>query len=618
MSKYEKLFTDFSPVSTQAWEEKIKADLKGAPYEKLFWKTIHGVTVKPFYRKEDLESSEYFDSSKGSSGVERPGNDAANNWVIREDIVVKDFAMANSQALEVLNHGATGLCFIIPDELSLSAESISQLLEGIHIDCIELSFISDNQYSLIPGLLSGVCKDRKIAADSLKGSVFVDPFSRFAREGNIGESLESDMKSMAVFIKELGDNLPKMNAIAIDTRVFHNAAASIVQELATGLSMISDYMEMMSREGIAPESLAGMFTLTFGIGSQYFPEIAKIRAARLLFRQLMESWGVRDEEMQKVSIHSYTSEWNQTAYDPYVNMLRGTTESMSAVLGGSDSLTVTGFDKSFRESNDFSKRIARNTQIILKEEAYFDKVKDPSSGSYFIESLTSSMAENAWKLFLEIEEQGGYLESLKKNFIQEMIEETAAKRDMNIATRRELLLGTNQYPNAQEMILGEYTPAAKTTQDKAEFKTMKKYRGAEAFEQLRLATEKSGKKPVVFLLTYGNLTWRKARAGFASSFFACAGYEIIDNNGFESIEEGVKAAFEKNADIIVLCSSDEEYQVSAPLTKNLINDKALLVVAGYPREILDELKNKGIQNFIHVKSNLLEELTNFNKKLGIQ
>ena len=297
---------------------------------------------------------------------------------------------------------------------------------------------------------------------------------------------------------------------------------------------------------------------------------------------------------------------------------------MSAILGGTNSLTVLPFDVPYETPTDFAERIARNQQLILKEESYFDKVGDPAAGSYYIESLTDSLIKAAWELFLEIQEKGGYLEAVKQGFIQEQIKESAQKRDMQIASRREIILGTNQYPNAGEQIKQDLPANVFEADDRrsetAIVGTIATYRGAQAFEKMRYQTDvysRDNKRPLVWMLTYGNLVMRKARAGFASSFFASAGYEIQDNLGFDSIEEGIEAAKTSQAEIVVLCSSDEEYEGNAQKAFEALSANQIVVLAGYPAAQIESLKAAGIQHFIHVKSNLLATLQGFQKALGI-
>jgi len=293
---------------------------------------------------------------------------------------------------------------------------------------------------------------------------------------------------------------------------------------------------------------------------------------------------------------------------------------MAAIIGGTDSLTVRPFNYSYAPTTKFSGRIARNIQIILKEEAYLGRIIDSAAGSYYIENLTDSIINECWKLFLKIEDEGGYLEALKKGVIQSDVEATAQNRKNLIATRKEILLGTNQYPDSNESAIREVLndiAFPTSSENSFDVKPISKFRGAMDFERLRLATEKHpGGRPSVFLLTLGNPVMRRARAAFSTGFFACAGYKIIDNQGFATPDEGVKSALDSKADIVVICSSDEEYGEVAPAVFNGINESAIVVVAGAP-ECMDELKAKGIENFIHMRSNLLETLKAYHKKLNI-
>jgi methylmalonyl-CoA mutase len=304
-------------------------------------------------------------------------------------------------------------------------------------------------------------------------------------------------------------------------------------------------------------------------------------------------------------------------------MLRTQTEAMSAVLGGTDSLTVLPFDAVYEQPTDFAERIARNQQALLKEEVHLDKIADPAAGSYYIETLTASIAEEAWKLFLEVQEKGSFIAAFRQGFVQGKVKEMADKRKKAIATRRENLLGINQFPNFTEQLDVQlcdclFKEEDETAED-AEVETIKIFRGAQEIEAIRYATDqfvKSNKRPKAYMLTIGNLNMRKARAQFACNFFAVAGYEVVDNNGFETAEEGAKAALEANADIVVICSSDDEYAEFAPAAFKALGGKAIFVVAGAPAST-EELKAAGIENFINVKTNLLEALTSYNNKLGI-
>lgn len=325
----------------------------------------------------------------------------------------------------------------------------------------------------------------------------------------------------------------------------------------------------------------------------------------------------------KIEMHAQTSQFNMTIYDAHVNLLRSQTETMSAALAGVNSITVTPFDITYKQPDEFSERIARNQQLLLKEESHFNKIVDPAGGSYYIETLTASIAEEAWKLFLEVEDAGGFYAALRSGFVQNTVNAAAESRRTAIARRKEILLGTNQYPNIHETALdkivaetGHSCGCHHHEECTPEMPALHTVRGASDFEALRLATEKSGKRPKVFMLTIGNLAMRLARSQFSGNFFGCAGYEIIDNLGFDTVQAGVEAAIKAKADIVVLCSSDEEYATLAPEAYKLLEGKAIFVVAGAP-ESMEDLKAQGITRFINVRSNVLETLKEYNTLLSI-
>jgi len=412
--------------------------------------------------------------------------------------------------------------------------------------------------------------------------------------------------------------------ISVNGDIFHNAGSTIVEELAFSLASGAEYLTHLTEKGLSISDVAPKIRFRFATGSNYFLEIAKYRAARLLWAHIVKAYGPSKEDVAKMTVHAVTSRWNKAMYDPYVNMLRSTTEAMSSIIAGIDSLTVGPFNEVYEKPDDFSERIARNQQLLLKEESYLDQVADPSAGSYYIESLTESIADGAWKLFLEVDAMGGFLEAVSKGFIQDRIAATAKKRNDDIAARKDTILGVNQYPNFKEFkdneVNGNVLKPADLGGGNALVPVLKPYRGAQPIESLRYKTDcyaLTNKRPAAFMLTYGNLAMRIARSQFSRNFFACAGFETIDNLGFKSAEEGVNAYLESGAEILVICSADEEYPVLAPAVKELIGEKGIVVVAGYPKDIVDELKAKGIEHFIHVRSNLLEELRKYQVLLGL-
>ena len=618
-----KLFGEFPPVPTEKWEEVINKDLKGADYEKkLVWKTIEGFKVKPYYRAEDLENLEYLDSNPAQEPYTR-GKHADNNvWDIRQDVKAETLEEANALALEALERGANsiGLCTCKVDSL----EKMQTLLKGIHPEACKINFTcGKNPLQTLKYFLE-VVKQNGYDPAKVEGSFNYDIFGHALLHGRYRNGEEEAFNEAVELIRFAQENLPGFRVLAVNGRHIHNAGSSIVQELGFTLAAANDLMARLTERGLTVKEVAKQLVFNFATGSNYFMEIAKIRAARMLWSKIVEQYKPECDCCYKVFINATSSLWNKSIYDPYVNMLRTTTETMSAAIAGADSITTNPFDIAFKESDSFGYRISRNQQLLLKEESYMDKIVDPAAGSYYIENLTDSISQYAWQLFLSVEEHGGFAQAIREGFVQAEVEKTAQQRDMDIATRKTTILGTNQYPNLLEKMGDKITkdtkccPKCACQEGEPEIKPLRQYRGAEAFEQLRLATEKSGIRPKVFLLTYGNLAMRKARSGFATNFFGVAGYEIIDNPGFKSAEEGVDAALAANADIVVLCSSDDEYaEITEQACNGLKGKVKSIVLAGYPKDMVDTYKGYGIDEFIHVKTNVLECLTKFQKLFGI-
>ena len=613
-TKSEKLFTEFPPVPTEKWEEVITADLKGADYErKLVWKTGEGFNVRPYYRAENLEGIKFLGSQAGEFPYVR-GTHAHNRWRVHQTVSVVCPKEANAEALKILNAGVDSLGFCIASA-DFSAADLDTLLKDICIEAVEITFCGEKTAHVAELVLAKVEKEG-IAKEDVRIAFCIDPLVKGL--SSKGDFCSPNGEKCIARIVELIHKTKEYKHVRIVTvagQTFGNSGSTIVEELAFTLSAGHDYLVRLMDAGLDVDQAARKLRFSFSVSSNYFMEIAKFRAARMLWANIVKGYGPAKNCACKMHIHAETSRWNQTVYDPYVNMLRGTTEAMSATIAGVHSLEVTPFDTSFENPTEFSKRIARNVELLLKNESHFDQVVDPAGGSYYVENLTQSIAAEAWKLFLEIEQKGGYTEAYKAGLIVERIKASAAAKDKNIATRRQTLLGANQYPNFTE-VAGKEITAESVTRKQAEGNILVPYRGAMAFEEMRLQVDRSGKEPKAFMLTCGNLGMARARSQFSCNFFACAGIKVIDNTYFKSIEEGAKAALESKAQIVVVCASDDDYAEAAPKVKELLGGKAILVVAGAPA-CAPELEAQGITNFINVKSNVLETLKFYLKEMGI-
>ncbi len=615
----EKLFGQFPPISTTEWKDKVIADLKGADFDKkLVWRTNEGFNVQPMYRAEDIVGLKTTDSLPGEYPYVR-GTKCDNEWLIRQDIFVENPQEANRKALDLLNKGITSLGFQIGRD-QITPESLASLLNGINAEKVELNFISCiKNASKIGEELSSYFKKQGVDLQKVKGSIGFDPFKRILKHGRDFPKYADMAEQVINSVSEL----PGYRVLMADAFMLNNAGSYITQELGFALAWGNEWLSVLTDKGLSVDKVANRIKFNFGISSNYFMEMAKFRAARMLWAQIVSAYKPNCDCASKIEMHAQTSQFNMTIYDAHVNLLRSQTETMSAALAGVNSITVTPFDITYKQPDEFSERIARNQQLLLKEESHFNKIVDPAGGSYYIETLTASIAEEAWKLFLEVEDAGGFYAALRSGFVQNTVNAAAESRRTAIARRKEILLGTNQYPNIHETALdkivaetGHSCGCHHHEECTPEMPALHTVRGASDFEALRLATEKSGKRPKVFMLTIGNLAMRLARSQFSGNFFGCAGYEIIDNLGFDTVQAGVEAAIKAKADIVVLCSSDEEYATLAPEAYKLLEGKAIFVVAGAP-ESMEDLKAQGITRFINVRSNVLETLKEYNTLLSI-
>ena len=610
----EKLFAEFPEVSTEAWEAAIAVDLKGADYErKLVWRTTEGFSLRPYYRAENLEGLETLGTQAGEFPYLR-GVSGDNSWLTHQTIAVKCPKAANEAALKMLNAGVDSLGFCLSEELS--AEQLDELLAGVVLSAVEFTFCGKGVGKLVAPVLAKAEKEG-VAKDALHVNFCIDPIVKhLSQKGEWCEECEGGkcLTKIADLVKATAE-YKYVKVVNVSANVFSDSGSTIVEELGFGLSVAHEYLVRLMEAGLTVDQAAKKIRFTFAVTSNYFMEMAKFRAARLLWANIVNQYEPACECSCKMFVHARTSAWNQTVYDPYVNMLRGTTEAMSAAIAGVHSLEVLPFDYAYTNPTEFSERIARNQSLLLKHESHFDQVVDPAGGSYYIENLTKTIADEAWKLFLELEEKGGYVEAFKAGYVVERVKASAAAKDKAIATRRQILLGANQYPNFNE-VADAAVEAAAVTRVAAEGNVLVPYRGAMAFEAMRFGVDKSGKELKAFMLTCGNLAMARARAQFSCNFFASAGIRVQDNNFFKSVEEGVEAALASEAQIVVICASDDDYAELAPKAQELLGGKAILVVAGAPA-CTEELQAKGINNFISVKSNVLETLRSYLAQMGI-
>ncbi len=422
-----RLFEQFPPITKKEWVYKIISDLKGADFRKMVWKTDEGFSVMPFYRKEDLDNIKHIDALPGEFPFLRGRKESGNKWLIRQDIRVDDYVSANRKAVTLVKKGVDSLGFIIADPDTVNEKNFRLLLNDIALDAVEINLVCNGKAKEAVNLIINEVAERGINPAKVAGAFEADPINKLLINGTLCIPLKTGFDYLAS-VTGAAASLPDFRNIHVHASFFNNAGSDIVQELAFALSMGCEYMAQLIHRGISPGIAASSMRFSFGTGSNYFGEIAKLRAARLLWSLIIDKFNAAGSQFSGMEIHCLTSELNKTTADPHMNLLRTQTEAMSAVLGGADSITVDPFDAVTGQTGEFSERIARNQQLLLKEEAYFDIVADPAGGSYYVENLTELIADHAWKLFITIGEKGGFLASLKKGYIQELVAESVSNR----------------------------------------------------------------------------------------------------------------------------------------------------------------------------------------------
>lgn len=661
MKNEKKLFAEFQPSTYREWYAEAEKLLKGAPFEKkMFTKTPEGITLKPIYNKDDID----FETSLPGFDDYVRGTDAAGNkaspWKISQELAADTAGEFNAKILDALNKGQTSVEILVNDGANngldfASAKDFAEALDGVECGCVDTFAHGDTIGAGTQAALFASQKGKK-----LSGGIFFDPLGAFAKSGKISpDAAYGEMFAMASYNAA---NMPNFTAIGVDTSAYSSAGASAVEEAGAAFATAVAYIRAMLERGMEIDDAAKQIRFRVCLGGNFFMEIAKIRAMRMVWAKIVSEFGGNE---RKIKLSARTAKFNKTVFDPYVNMLRTATEAFSGVVGGVDSMTVGAFDEIIRKPDEFSERIARNQQIILQEECNLADVIDPAGGSYYVENLTRELAAKIWEFFSKIESLGGMLEALKSGAVQDAIAATAAGRKKLYDTRRSSVVGTNNYANLSEKPLEkrEYQKRAQPAKTQAfdlggakgadafaklleaadkgagidgmnaafgggetvEAKPLAAHRAVEHFEALRRASaefkKKNGFAPKIFLATMGPLLQHKIRADFIRGFFEVGGFDVVYPNGFESGEAAAKAFAESGAKYAVICSTDDTYPTLVPETTRAIKavaPDATVYMAGVPApEAEPAYKEAGYDGAVSIKSNNYETLKSILSALGV-
>ena len=611
------------------WRKTVEAELKGVPFEKkLVTRTPEGAALQPLYTRLDLAGLPDLTQAPGVAPClrgTRASTAAGRTWEFCQEIPAGTAREFNRTLLGALLQGQNSVS--LPANLIRGGvNDVARALDQVAIDCVPVHLDTG-------ALARPLAMDYLAAAElahvpyaKLTGSVTADPLGAWVKNGSLATPLADQLDALAEWTSWAQGNAPALRTVGVSTVAWSDAGATATQELAFALAAGVEYLRELARRDVAVAATAARIRFSFAVGAQFFSEIAKFRAFRLIWARALAAFGAGDA-VKDVAVHARTGTWNKTLHDVHVNLLRVTTEACSAVLGGVDSLHISPYDEVCGTADEIAQRIARNVHTLLAEEFHFTDTGDPAGGSWYVEKLTDDFARRAWMLFQEIEALGGYAAALRAGLPQKWVKASAADKDDAISKRRMGLIGTNLFPNLREKppVVKANAAAPAGAGGRDEIATVKARRAAEGFEELRRASDawarRTGARPRVFIAKLGPPKQHKARADFTAGFFAVGGFETAGKEAFESAAAAAKAAVASGAPIVVLCSTDETYPELVPAfgaALKTAKPEVAFVLAGLPAEAVTAatFRAAGVDEFIHVRANVREVLATFLKKIG--
>lgn len=689
---------DFPAVEYSQWREAVEKMLQGAPFDrKLVTRSYEGIDIQPLYSRRDQLGDDWF----GLPGFPPFVRGAAalgcvlHGWDLRQEHAHPDLAAANEAIRQDVAGGATSLLIRLdaaarrgldPDQdaaedlagrdglAAYRAEDLGAALADVDLQQVGVALEAGAAFLPAAAMLAAVWRDRGVAPAEARGAFNGDPLAALARTGQLPVSCDRAFEALAELARWTAEQCPRVTAVAVDTGPYHDAGASATQDIAFAMATAVEYLRALTGRGMNVDTAAGQMLFRIGLGTHHFLAIAKLRAARRLWSHVIEQCG-GSPATGAMRIHARTSNRVLAERDPHVNLLRNTVGVFAAGLGGAEIITSVPFDAKTGVPDEFSRRVARNTALILQEEAHLHRVLDPVGGSWFLDRLTQQLAVKAWEVFQDVERQGGMLAALESGWVAERIEEAFAPRAKDIARRKEGITGVSEFPDVHEEPVAHPPPdprpvreaavarigaarrevaalqdpserasgAAALIEAAAQGATLGQMAAAlgfhaqpsrsltpleprsfaQPFENLRNASDAwlaaHGRRPRVFLANMGPIAHHTARATFSKNFFEAGGFEVIPGAGFADAEAAAAAFAESQAAIAVICSSDKLYpEIVPPLARRLKEAGARTVIlAGHPGENEESWRAAGVDRFIFIKCDVLATLRDLLREEGV-
>ncbi len=682
LSKDISLADEFEPVSYDAWRAAVEVDLKGVPFEKkLVTHTYEGFEIPPVYWRKDWDPTGDPSGMPGmppfTRGASLLGN-SRSGWDIRQEHAAPSPAAVNQAILTDLNRGVTSVLLrldvaarngmdVASEEAAsragrdgvmlYDAAGFGQALKDVRLDIAGVALEAGAAFLPAAALLTATARAQGVAPETLHFAFNADPLAVLARDGSLPTSLETAYRDLADLAAWTSRNLPASTAVRVGTGPYHHAGANAAQDLGFSMATGLRYLRVLTEAGLSVEDAARQMVFSYSVGTNFFLAIAKLRAARKLWARVLEACG-GDAAAAPLKMHVRPSKRVLTTRDPWVNMLRNTVCCFAGAVAGAEAITSEPFDKAIGLSNDFSRRIARNTQIILQEESHLSRVIDPAGGCWMVESQTDTLAELSWKVLQEVEAEGGMEQALLSGWVGRRIDSAFAPRAKNIAVRKDQITGVSEFPDIFEKPVlrdaPDYEALRRAAIEAAPKQAPAVKRGgvealveaaaggatlagmaaalwagaaeapsvapvtphpyAEPFEALRDESDRrlaaTGRRPSVFLANMGPVAHHTARAAFAKNFFEAGGFEVIGAAGFARADEAAAAFRKSGARVAVICSSDKLYETVVAETAPALKAAGAraVVLAGFPGDKEAAYKEAGVDRFIYIKCNVLQTL----------
>ncbi|MCY1043652.1 methylmalonyl-CoA mutase family protein [Corallococcus sp. bb12-1] len=617
--------TAFPPPSVEEWRRLVDKDLKGKPFTSLQSPLEGGLSLQPLYTAQDAGApSEPPGVAPYVRGTQPLGH-TEGGWLVCQEYAGPDLTQTAEALRTDLERGGQGVWLLLDAPHGVDVKdmaALERLLAHVPLDRTPVHFEPTTDLLAPSTFLFQVAQKASVSKQALKGSLGIDPVGALARLGSAKVDVAATLAKAAPLVTSLLKDAPGLRALLVSSRSWADAGATSVHELAWTLATGVEYLRELERAGVSPGDTARSMQFALSVGGQFFPEIARLRAARLLWSKVVAASGGAPES-QAMALHARTASATKTQRDPWVNILRATAESFAAVLAGADSVSTSPYDEPLGTPDEQGRRLARNTQLILRDESSLNRVADPAGGSYYLEQLTGDIARAAWAELQRIEALGGITQALVQGDVARVLTETRAARDKAVRTRRQPIVGVSEFPHLTEAPVQREAHAVAPAQGEGVVAPPRPFRFSEPFESLRDASDRHhaahGVRPRAFMANLGTVAEHTARSTWISNVLAVGGIEADEHRGFADAAAGAELFAKSGTSLAVISGPDALYPEAVPALVAALKSKGARTVAlaGRPGEHEAAFRAAGVDLFLYAGADLFQLLKTLHQQLGV-